>query len=164
MEILEMKKTITKIKLPVVGLNSKWRTQKKKSLHLNQNSRDYPYVTHKEKIDIKELAKILGACGLITKDLLCFWHLESQEEIEARTQKIFIKIMPGNIPNLLKDTDLLREGQPRWLSSLAPTSAQGVILETWDRVPHRAPCVGPASPSACDSASLPAPPLSLMNK
>ena len=32
--------------------------------------------------------------------------------------------------------------------------AQGVILETWDRVPRRAPCMEPASPSACVSASL----------
>ena len=29
--------------------------------------------------------------------------------------------------------------------------AQGVILETWDRVLRRAPCVEPASPSACVS-------------
>ena len=33
-------------------------------------------------------------------------------------------------------------------------SAQGVILETWDRVPCQAPCMEPASPSACVSASL----------
>ena len=52
-------------------------------------------------------------------------------------------------------------GQPRWPSGLAPPSAQGVILETWDRVPRRVPCVGPASPSACVSASLC---VSLMNK
>ena len=45
-------------------------------------------------------------------------------------------------------------GQPRWLSGLAPPSAQGVILETRDRVPRRAPCMEPASPSACVSASL----------
>ena len=32
--------------------------------------------------------------------------------------------------------------------------AQGVIPGSWDRVPHRAPCVEPASPSACVSASL----------
>ena len=32
--------------------------------------------------------------------------------------------------------------------------AQGVILESRDRVPHWAPCMGPASPSACVSASL----------
>ena len=33
-------------------------------------------------------------------------------------------------------------------------SAQGVILETWDPVPRRAPCMEPASPSACVSASV----------
>ena len=32
--------------------------------------------------------------------------------------------------------------------------AQGVILEARDRIPRRAPCMGPASPSACVSASL----------
>ena len=32
--------------------------------------------------------------------------------------------------------------------------AQGLILESWDRVPHRAPCMEPASPSACVSAFL----------
>ena len=47
------------------------------------------------------------------------------------------------------------EGQPQWRSSLVPPSARGVILETRDRVPPRAPCMEPASPSACDSASLP---------
>ena len=46
-------------------------------------------------------------------------------------------------------------GQPQWLSGLAPPAAQIVILETQDRVPRRrAPCVEPASPSACVSASL----------
>ena len=43
-------------------------------------------------------------------------------------------------------------GQPRWPSGLAPRSARGVILETWDQVPHRAPCMKPVSPSACVSA------------
>ena len=37
--------------------------------------------------------------------------------------------------------------------SSAP-AAQGVILETRDRVPRQAPCMEPASPSACVSASL----------
>ena len=32
--------------------------------------------------------------------------------------------------------------------------AQGVILRSPDQVPHRAPCMEPASPSACVSASL----------
>ena len=47
-----------------------------------------------------------------------------------------------------------KTGKPGWLSGLAPPSAQGVILETWDRVPRRAPCMEPASPSACVSAIL----------
>ena len=33
-------------------------------------------------------------------------------------------------------------------------SAQGMIPGSWDQVPHQAPCMGPASPSACVSASL----------
>ena len=33
-------------------------------------------------------------------------------------------------------------------------SAQGVVLESRDQVPHRAPCMEPASPSACASLSL----------
>ena len=32
--------------------------------------------------------------------------------------------------------------------------ARGTILEAWDRIPRRAPCMEPASPSACVSASL----------
>ena len=50
--------------------------------------------------------------------------------------------------------ELVNLGQPGWLSGLALPSAQGVILETWDRVSHQAPCMEPASPSACVSASL----------
>ena len=46
------------------------------------------------------------------------------------------------------------QGQSQWLRDLAPPSAQGLVLETWDRVPRRAPCMEPASPSACVSASL----------
>ena len=42
-------------------------------------------------------------------------------------------------------------------------SAQGVILGSWDRVPHRASCMEPASPSACVSASHSLS-VSLMNK
>ena len=40
-------------------------------------------------------------------------------------------------------------GQPGWLSGLVLLSAQGLVLETRDRVPHGAPCMEPASPSAC---------------
>ena len=52
-------------------------------------------------------------------------------------------------------------GQPWWHSGLAPRAAQGMILETRDRVPCQALCMVPASPSACLSASLS---LCLMNK
>ena len=45
-------------------------------------------------------------------------------------------------------------GQSGWLSGLAPPSAQGMILETRDGVPHWASCMEPASHSACVSASL----------
>ena len=59
---------------------------------------------------------------------------------------------PGEGGNL--DQDGSGEGQPQWRSGLVPPAAQDVILETWDRVPHQAPCMVPASPSACVSASL----------
>ena len=55
----------------------------------------------------------------------------------------------------LKLTSIKRShGQPEWLSGLVPPSVQGVILETWDRVLHQAPCMEPASPSTCVSASV----------
>ncbi|XP_048963307.1 P2R1A-PPP2R2A-interacting phosphatase regulator 1-like isoform X3 [Canis lupus baileyi] len=46
------------------------------------------------------------------------------------------------------------ERNPGWLSGLVPPSAQGLILETQDGVPSWDPCRGPASLSACVSASL----------
>ena len=48
-------------------------------------------------------------------------------------------------------TEVTKSGQSQWLSGLALPSAQGVILETGDRVPRQgqAPCMEPASPSAC---------------
>ena len=42
----------------------------------------------------------------------------------------------------------------RWLSGLASPLTQSMILETWDQVLLRAPCMEPASPSACVSTSL----------
>ena len=61
------------------------------------------------------------------------------------------------------DTDSIRynflkknkDGQPGWLRGLAPPLAQGVILETGDQVPCQAPCMEPASLSACVSAPPP---------
>ena len=46
------------------------------------------------------------------------------------------------------------KGTPGWLSGGHLPSAQGVILGSWDQVPHQAPHREPASPSACVSASL----------
>ena len=43
---------------------------------------------------------------------------------------------------------------PRWLSNLAPAFGPGRGPEVWDRVPHQAPCMERASPSACVSASF----------
>ena len=44
--------------------------------------------------------------------------------------------------------------KPWWLSGLAPSSAQGVILETRNRVPRQAPCMEPASLCLCLCLSL----------
>ena len=48
-------------------------------------------------------------------------------------------------------TQVLKRGEGRLGGSVVARlpSAQGVILESQDRVPHRAPCREPASPSAC---------------
>ena len=58
------------------------------------------------------------------------------------------------IPICLRFKKQVRHGEPRWLSGLVLPSAQGLILETWDQVPHQAACMETASPSACVSASL----------
>ena len=59
---------------------------------------------------------------------------------------------PLNLTDILKYVQM--RGQPWWLSGLALPSAQGVILETWDGVPHQAPCMEPASPSTSVSVSV----------
>ena len=52
------------------------------------------------------------------------------------------------------DLEFIGIGQPGLPRGLAPPAAQGVILETRDRVPLWALWVEPASPSACVLASL----------
>ena len=44
---------------------------------------------------------------------------------------------------------MMGRGIPGWLSGLVLSLAQGVILETQDQVLCWAPCMKPASPSAC---------------
>ena len=70
------------------------------------------------------------------------------------------KIMGGKKP--VKE-DVEREAGGRLGGSVVEhlPSARGVILGSWNRVPHRAPCREPASPLACVSASVC---VSLMNK
>ena len=69
-------------------------------------------------------------------------------------------LLPSQIPSFAGfliefcPVQMVHPGQPRWLSGLVLPSAQGVILETQDRVPRQAPGMEPASPSACVSASL----------
>ena len=53
-----------------------------------------------------------------------------------------------------KEEKWKRNGQPWWCSGLAPPAARGVILKTRDQIPHQAPCMEPASPSASFSVSL----------
>ena len=62
-----------------------------------------------------------------------------------------IETMVKKNNNYLKEKIIRQPGQ---LSSLALPSAQGMILETQNRVPHQAPYMETASPSACVSASL----------
>ena len=64
---------------------------------------------------------------------------------------------PG-IPCFVLPSQLYHTGQPVWLSVLVPPSAQGVILESRDRVPRQAPCTG-----ACFSLCVFAPPPPLLN-
>ena len=67
--------------------------------------------------------------------------------------KIFSDDIDGEINEATFIMKIVR--QPGWLSSLVrQPSAQGVILGTRDRVPCQAPCMEPASPSPCVSASL----------
>ena len=65
-----------------------------------------------------------------------------------------VKALQKQCSNLIEICIRQEGGQPWWLSGLVPPLAQGVILETRDRAPRQAPCMEPASPSACVSASL----------
>ena len=74
------------------------------------------------------------------------------------TPKYLLNVQQAKVCNCLMTLNNIKiihcSGQPRWRSGLALPAARGVILETLDRVPHRASCMEPASPSACVSASL----------
>ena len=93
-----------------------------------------------------------GAAGRLTRPFLPpLWkHLDVQG-----AQAALEKPLPTAVWKDVREAPAGKDaGSPGGLSGLAPPPAQGVILETRDRVPHRAPCMEPASPSACVSASL----------
>ena len=77
------------------------------------------------------------------------------DEFEMLEDSCFTLFSPPAIPPFTSaHTDHIKKyllWQPGWLSGLAPPLAQGVILETKDRVPRQAPCMEPAS----SSVSLP---------
>ena len=62
----------------------------------------------------------------------------------------------GSACSLLDAYDPFKDGKGgTWVhSSFVLPSAQGLILEIRDRVPHQAPCMEPTSHTACVSASL----------
>ena len=68
--------------------------------------------------------------------------------------KTSTQLVDVSLITTLKFSSKLPSGQPWWRSGLAPPAAQGMILETLDRVPRWALCMEPASPSAWVSASL----------
>ena len=73
---------------------------------------------------------------------------------ERKTRKIILGIIKKMQREVKRCCLKVEDGQPRWLSGLVQPSAQGLILETRDRVPHQAPCMKPASLSASLSLFL----------
>ena len=76
---------------------------------------------------------------------------QNQSQILGKQTNNSLDVLDMSLEFTLKIKPLAQ----RWRSGSAPPAAQGVILETPDRVPCRAPCMEPASPSAS---------LSLMNE
>ena len=52
------------------------------------------------------------------------------------------RVKMSTVPEATLNLNVIPVGQPWWRSGLAPPAAQGMILETLDRVPCRAPCIG----------------------
>ena len=80
---------------------------------------------------------------------------EQKEELRIHRYNLLIYIKGANV--IEEERKVFRTEDAGSLGGSAVEhlpSAQGVILESWDRVPHRAPCMEPASPSAGASASL----------
>ena len=83
--------------------------------------------------------------------------MKQSGKILFKNSPIFVNLLFKKIPSRAAQV-------AQWAAVAQPgPAAQGLTLETWDRVPHWAPCMEPASPSACVSAPLSLS-LCLMNK
>ena len=71
-----------------------------------------------------------------TRSVLTVWKQISDRFIESSSKKPKETIITPWREKCFKRG----QGQPGWLSSLVPPSAQGLILETRNRVPRPAPC------------------------
>ena len=77
-----------------------------------------------------------------------------QREKQASFRESDVGLDPRTLGSQLESKVRLFKGSLSGSAVKRLPSAQGVILESWDQVPHPAPCMKPASPSACVSTSL----------
>ena len=92
---------------------------------------------------------------------MCEFHLPHPTEVQNILTGVKFRTTKNNLGPLAMALGTmvlicLRKitGQTGGLGGLTPPSAQGLILETQALSPASAPCMEPASPSACVSASL----------
>ena len=96
------------------------------------------------------LSKLPGAVTILAVTHSSMHPCNTQELVSVTVLASGCSNILGTLSLPWKETG----GQAWCPSGLVPPSAWDVILETQDRVPHWAPCMEPASPSACVSASL----------
>ena len=104
----------------------------------------FPYLYHKDTFIYSEMIYET----LIYVKLLKFWNIGVVQSQQPRNNSWDVFGQNGGFTKA--------QGQECLGGSAVEClpSAQGVILETQNQVPHRAPCREPASLSACVSASL----------
>ena len=98
---------------------------------------------------LKHLAKETGPSSA-SGELLKGFEQRRVLNISSRRFTGFVR-SHTNKQILVKDAKM---GIPGWLSGLMPAFSPGHVLESWDQVPHQAPCMEPASLSAYVSVSL----------
>ena len=64
---------------------------------------------------------------------------KSASELEFSAKRKICKDVWRQAIQIQMEKKIQMEGQPGWLSGLAPPSDQGLILEIWDQVLHQAP-------------------------